>query len=576
MRVINDFSARVRVWCAGIVLLLGALTLVGWGFGVSDLASVRHAYIPMAPSTALAFICIGAGLLFARSSRYWLPRAFTAFAFAEAVTKLSETLLNSHFGIDELLVKNPAAFGAVHSGRMSPIVAVILLLLATGIWFATVRRLRLLAGPIAVLAGFVGVVVLLGYADGTPLLYGGDIVPVALTTGMAIMASAVGLLNAAGPQAWPARLFVEDSTRALLLRSFLPMVIVLTLVNGWVRTIFFSHGAAINPAISSSIAAIFFAALVIWIISRVSNRVGSRIDAAETERNRAQDALEKLNGRLEHLVLERTRELHDKNLQMTEELKMARELQLALLPQKFPMIPADAAASDSAVRFLSYYFPTGAVSGDFFTVFPVDKTSVGIFICDVMGHGVRAALVTSMIRAMIEECGPQAVDPGALLTRINQQLVDILKQSDTTMYTTGCYVVIDIAHCTVSYATAGHPKPILINGDRQSVAPLPGAGVAGPALGIFPGTYYGMNTCSIEEGDIIMLFTDGLFEVQNREGNMFDEQLLLAAVRRHIALPSAKLFDSVIDDIRGFSGKKEFDDDVCLVGVEVQKLPAHC
>jgi serine phosphatase RsbU (regulator of sigma subunit) len=144
------------------------------------------------------------------------------------------------------------------------------------------------------------------------------------------------------------------------------------------------------------------------------------------------------------------------------------------------------------------------------------------------------------------------------------------------MYTTGCYLVIDVAEGTVAYATAGHPKPLLISGDRTEVAPLPGNGVAGPALGIFPGTYYGMNVSSLEKGDIIMMFTDGLYEVQSAEGTMFDEQLLLATVRRHLALSSDRLFENVIEDIRAFSAANKFDDDVCLLGVEVQKLLVSC
>ena len=98
---------------------------------------------------------------------------------------------------------------------------------------------------------------------------------------------------------------------------------------------------------------------------------------------------------------------------------MARELQIALLPQTFPTVPAHVPVQESALRFLSLYFPTGDVSGDFFNFFPIGEKAAGIFICDVMGHGVRSALITSMIRGLVEEHGQAAADPDELLTRVN-------------------------------------------------------------------------------------------------------------------------------------------------------------
>jgi serine phosphatase RsbU (regulator of sigma subunit) len=86
------------------------------------------------------------------------------------------------------------------------------------------------------------------------------------------------------------------------------------------------------------------------------------------------------------------------------------------------------------------YFPTGDVSGDFFNVFPIGEKAAGIFICDVMGHGVRSALITSMIRGLVEEHVQAVADPGELLTRVNRALAVILKQADTTMFATCFYV----------------------------------------------------------------------------------------------------------------------------------------
>src|SRR6266571_519707 len=254
----------------------------------------------------------------------------------------------------------------------------------------------------------------------------------------------------------------------------------------------------------------------------------------------------------------------------SEELQMARELQLALLPQKFPTVPAHVPAQDSALRFLSLYFPTGDVSGDFFNVFPIGEKAVGIFICDVMGHGVRSALITSMIRGLVEEHGQAAADPGELLTRVNRALAVILKQADTTMFATCFYVVADVERAQLRFANAGHPSALHIQHGNGTAHKLQGHGRPGPAIGIFPTASYVTSSSPMKKGDRVMLFTDGLFEVEDASGTVFTEEQLHTTVARYAALPAQEFFDRVINDVRQFSERKSFDDDVCVVGMEVQ------
>ena len=109
---------------------------------------------------------------------------------------------------------------------------------------------------------------------------------------------------------------------------------------------------------------------------------------------------------------------------------MARELQMAFLPNHFPTLPRGADQAASAVKFCSIFHPTSSVSGDFFNVVRVSDTAVGVFICDVMGHGVRAALVTAMMRALEEQLGEMADDPGALLTEMNRAHAATRAQSE--------------------------------------------------------------------------------------------------------------------------------------------------
>ncbi|HJT80396.1 MAG TPA: SpoIIE family protein phosphatase, partial [Chthoniobacterales bacterium] len=345
-------------------------------------------------------------------------------------------------------------------------------------------------------------------------------------------------------------------------------IVAAALVNGWINTALLRFVHA-NPAVAAALCAIAFAVLLGWIISQISRIVGGRIDRAEEARNRAQAELIALNAQLETRVQERTRELREKNRQMGEELQMARELQFALLPQQFPTVPANVGADESALRFLSLYFPTGDVSGDFFSVFPVGDQAAGIFICDVMGHGVRSALITSMIRALVEEHAQATSDPGELLGRVNNALALILKQAGTTMFATCFYLVADVKSAELRFANAGHPSALHIRRVNRSAEKLQGQKRNGPALGILPGASYDTSSRPMSKGDLVMLFTDGLFEVEDPSGNVFSQDQLRAAVDRHASHPPEEFFKRVLHDVREFSKRESFDDDVCVVGLQV-------
>jgi PAS domain S-box-containing protein len=298
--------------------------------------------------------------------------------------------------------------------------------------------------------------------------------------------------------------------------------------------------------------------------------VATHLARIAIERQRARAELLALNAQLEDRVEARTRELREKNHQMEEELQMARELQVALLPRQFPTIPVGAPPPKSALSFLSLYFPTGDVSGDFFSVFPVGEKAAGVLICDVMGHGVRSALITAMIRGLVEEHVKFAADPGVLLTRINRALTVILQQAGTAMFATCFYVVADVERAELRFANAGHPCALHVRCDGASAEKLDDQKSRGPVMGIFPSATYATATRSMAKGDLVMLFTDGLFEVEDATGAFFNEEQLRATASRHAALVPEEFFDRVLGDIRKYSKSETFADDVCVVGIQIR------
>ncbi len=277
--------------------------------------------------------------------------------------------------------------------------------------------------------------------------------------------------------------------------------------------------------------------------------------------------------RLEEQVARYTDELREKNTQMETDLNLAREIQLAFLPQQYPTFPRDAIAPESALHFDHRYHPTSAVGGDFFNVLPISDTEAGVLICDVMGHGVRAALVTAMLRGLAEELLPAASKPDKFLTEINRRLLAILTQTRSPMFASAFYVVIDLACGELRYSNAGHPNPLLVRRSTGLIESLDCPGSRpGPALGVFEESVYPLCRKTLVRHDLIMLFTDGLYEVEGTTGKEYGQSRLQEAVRQRSDLPVGQLFDELLADVRQYAGKQGFADDVCIVGAEVVRV----
>lgn len=285
-----------------------------------------------------------------------------------------------------------------------------------------------------------------------------------------------------------------------------------------------------------------------------------------TQQRLAEERIRRSNA----LLSQSREELRVKNLQMEDELKMAREIQLTMLPQQYPAFPQGAASADSVLQFTHRYLPTGTVGGDFFTVSALADEKAGVFICDVAGHGVRSALVTAMIRALLEELKSFAVEPGVFLTKLNRDLYAILKHAGTPLLTTAFYLVADWKSGVMRYTNAGHPKPLHLRRGLGKVEPLSNVGgKSQPALGLLEEASYRTSEAPLACRDLVMMFTDGLYEVQNAKHELYGQAELVSGVERRLQFPAPRLFDELLHEIRHFSVNNRFADDVCLVGMEL-------
>ena len=264
--------------------------------------------------------------------------------------------------------------------------------------------------------------------------------------------------------------------------------------------------------------------------------------------------------RTQRSLAEMAAELKHRNEVYEEEMALAREIQQGLLPTEYPVI--------GDVQFGHRYLPISGLAGDFFEVLELGEERVGMLICDVMGHGVRSALVASLLRGLVSQAMPFAQSPAQFLQFLNDGLVTFLQKAQVTMFATAFYVVVDFKHERIRYTSAGHPAGIMSNDDGVSLLPLGGRG-KGPGLGLLPHTNYGVETIPLKGVSKLLLFTDGIYEVENAEGEAFLQNRLVQTVKRSLDSDLEAQLDTILTEVKGFTESGSFDDDVCLLGMSL-------
>ncbi len=273
-----------------------------------------------------------------------------------------------------------------------------------------------------------------------------------------------------------------------------------------------------------------------------------------------------------HEVLARVRSLlrikqyHDAleahNDRLEEELKMARKVQDSLMPQ--------GTIDLGGFRIFSHYTPEMTVGGDFFDLWEIERGRLGVFISDVMGHGVSAAFVTMLIKTIVEEVRAQTDEPARLLEELNTRFNKLIS-SQLFMFATAFCGVLDLSRETLCCANAGHPFPFLIQRRQRRCEPV-GEGCIGNGLGLLPNSTY--TTCSYPFGGVdgLFLYTDGAYEIRNLLGEEFSPERIQHLLIQQISQPGTVLIDHVLTSIDQFSGGTPNDDDITVVAIDVNPM----
>src|ERR1700751_3804376 len=202
-----------------------------------------------------------------------------------------------------------------------------------------------------------------------------------------------------------------------------------------------------------------------------------------------------------HLVLREAREQLARQLSLiNNELEMAREIQLSILPQEIPRT--------RGLEISPRYTPMSSVAGDFYDFIVVDDKYVGILVADVSGHGLPAALIASMLQVALAAQSQHAFDPSLVLAGLNRSLCGKLKNH----YVTAIYLFIDMEKKFIRYAGAGHPPLLLWRSSTGSASEVLKNGLL---LGLFPEETYAVAEVRVEPGDKAVLYTDRILEARS-------------------------------------------------------------
>ncbi len=239
-----------------------------------------------------------------------------------------------------------------------------------------------------------------------------------------------------------------------------------------------------------------------------------------------------------------------------QELDIARNIQLSILPETLPEL--------EGLSIKAKYEPMSEIGGDFYDFHQFDEKRIGVFIADVTGHGVPAALISTMIKIAFTTSTGRLKDPAALLEGINRALFHNL----SGRYITAFYTYIDLDEMTITFSNAAHWPMYLLKKNGELVH----LKIKGRLIGLMEDTGYSNVTIPIENGDRLVFFTDGLIEERDNSGEIYGEEKLESLLLKLRDLPPARVIDECFMDIYSWSGSyntEGFEDDATMIVVDI-------
>lgn len=259
--------------------------------------------------------------------------------------------------------------------------------------------------------------------------------------------------------------------------------------------------------------------------------------------------------RLQSQLRTSNEELTAANGRINKELQAISHIQRSLLPQSLPDVPG--------YKFAAHYQPSTECSGDFYDVVQLPDGRLGITIGDVSGHGAPAMVAMALVRMLFHLEAPYTSDPATLLSTINNLMCEHLP---TGQFVTMFYGLLEPETGVLHYSSAGHNRPLCVGARDSSDFFLEGC-EGFPIKLIGPDLAYHSHRITLAPGQSLLLYTDGLTEAFNPDGEQFEEIGLRAAAVESINLPPDRKIHHIMGKLNEFRRERECDDDLSVLVV---------
>ncbi len=247
----------------------------------------------------------------------------------------------------------------------------------------------------------------------------------------------------------------------------------------------------------------------------------------------------------------------DQNRVFEKELEIAKKVQEAILP-------ADNEVIFKGLTLHYRYIPSQKLGGDYFNVIQLADNKIGIFLSDVMGHGVAASLITMVLKTLFDNHVYRMDSPSDFLFTLNNELQKIF--GEILIYATAIYIIVDQKNRKLYYANGAHPPALLYNNTNADIIQLQ---CPGTILGIFRDAKYETLEMSYEPNDQIFLYTDGLTDVENIQEEPFGDERLLKIVGENKELAPKELIETLLEKLYHFAHEDSFEDDINILCVRL-------
>jgi phosphoserine phosphatase RsbU/P len=259
----------------------------------------------------------------------------------------------------------------------------------------------------------------------------------------------------------------------------------------------------------------------------------------------------RMSGSIEHLL-----HVQREKQRLDDELRIAREIQKSLLPVEPPRQPG--------LSIADLCEPARQVGGDYYDFFDLGDGLIGVLVADVSGKGTSAALYTAELKGLMIALSHNERSPRRLLLDVNQRLSAHL---DNRSFITMTYVVVDLKTKTLTCARAGHTPLIVVSDGKAEILTPPGMvlGLRLPGAGERFAELLQEYTRPIQPGDVVVVYTDGITEAMDADGELFGDAALARVVESHWQLDAAGIRERVLREVKAFVGDAEPHDDMTMV-----------